>query len=135
MRFNSRRKEMHHMRSNCHYCQHVHGIKKRNLNAILSGGHVWELNKLKAKPFGFRIEKVGHFLKLYKQAFGFWMKEEGKPPKAKGSKRRPDSGEKTWAAIACQFPWLVLFILLLPIQVCLVNFLTLRLRMKRYSMK
>ena len=53
---------------------------------------------------------------------------------ARGSKQRRKA-EKRKPAAAVQFSWLVLFYLFLPIQVCLANFLILRLRMKPYSMK
>ena len=61
---------------------------------------------------------------------------EEKKKSRQSKKRGADAGWREYsAAAAIQLPWLNLFILLLPIQVCLANFLTLRLRMKPYSMK
>ena len=60
----------------------------------------------------------------------------GEQPRERGGQKQEFGFEQRAAAAAIfRLPWLILFLLLLTIQVCLANFLTLRLRMKSYSIK
>ena len=105
---------------------------KRNSSASLIGEHVSE-RKIKGQAFWLQDLRGGAHFKDFKREFWLLEKEDSRWTETKGCRRKV--GREYSAAAAIRLPWLILFLVLLSIQVCLANFLILRLRMKPYLMK